>query len=165
MIEWSPQAAMALQPARKMFAIRFNRARRNWRWLAALPLVLCVSGCGLIYGGASKLKTTDMAHSLKAGESSLQVHNKWGEPDLRTDVNSNTEIWSYAERPNSNDITATLFYTSVKPGDQSKFLDLKFVNGKLVAWNHATHTMPAKQGSGFSYGLGPGGAVSAVKHY
>ncbi|MGH7918221.1 MAG: hypothetical protein ACREQE_12180 [Candidatus Binataceae bacterium] len=124
-----------------------------------------LSGCGVIYTAGSRLKTADMAHSLKVDETSLRVHKKWGEPDLRTNVNSDTEIWSYAERPNSDDITATLFYTSVKPGDQSKFLDLKFVNGRLKSWKTAIRTMPAKQGSGFSYGLGPGGAVSAVKHY
>ncbi|MGH8011654.1 MAG: hypothetical protein ACREQ4_04035 [Candidatus Binataceae bacterium] len=127
--------------------------------------LLFLGGCGVVYTAGTRIKTADMAHSLKVGESSLQVHKKWGEPDLRTYAKNNTEIWSYAERPNSDDITATLFYTSVKPGDQSKFLDLKFVNGRLDSWKTATRTMPAKQGSGFSYGFGPGGAVSAVKHY
>ena len=65
----------------------------------------------------------------------------------------------------NKDIAATIFYTSTKSGDEGKFLDLKFLDGKLVSWAENEHTMPAKQGAGFSYGFGPGGAVSPVQHY
>ncbi len=123
------------------------------------------SGCGLFYDAGSRIKTSHMSHNLKPGETALEVHRQWGEPDLRTDIGRNEEIWSYARRPNSNDLTATLFYTSTKPGDESKFLDLKFVNSALVSWNDAIHTMPAKQGAGFSYGLGPGGTASPLIKY
>jgi hypothetical protein len=84
---------------------------------------------------------------------------------LRKNLSTNTEVWSYVTRPNTNDIAATIFYTSTKAGDNSKFLDLKFVDSKLVSWSEAEHTVPAKQGSGFSYGLGPGGGVSPISHY
>lgn len=126
---------------------------------------LALAGCGLIYDAGARVKTHRMAKELKPGESSLEVHRDWGEPDLRTDINSHTEMWSYAAHPNTNDLTASVFYTSVKPGDSGKFLDLKFVDGKLVSWNEADHTAPAKAGSGFSYGVGPGGGISNVTHY
>lgn len=135
----------------------------NLRPILAVTIVL--SGCGLIYDAGAHVKTSHMQQSLKAGETSLTVHQDWGEPDLRHDLGDHTEVWSYASRPNSNDLTATLLYTSTKPGDSGKFLDLKFVDGKLVSWAEAEHTVPAKQGSGFSYGLGPGGGVSPVSHY
>lgn len=106
-----------------------------------------------------------MLKSLKTGESSLAVHNRFGEPDMRQYVGTNSEIWSYAVNPNSNDVAATLLYTSVKPGDSGTFLDLKFLDGALVSWNKAKHTVPAKQGSGFGYGVGPGGGVSNVSHF
>ena len=72
---------------------------------------------------------------------------------------------SYAISSFYNDIAATVIYTSTKSGDEGKFLDLKFSDGKLVSWAENEHTMPAKQGAGFSYGFGPGGAVSPVQHY
>lgn len=106
-----------------------------------------------------------MSDSLKVGETTLQVHHQWGEPDIRKRLPGDTQIWSYASRPNSNDLTATLFYTSTKPGDKGKFLDLKFKDGKLVSWDEATHTMPAKQSGGFTYGFGPMGTTSSVSHY
>jgi hypothetical protein len=84
---------------------------------------------------------------------------------MRQYVGANTEIWSYAVNPNSNDIAATLLYTSIKPGDNGTFLDLKFTSGKLVSWNETVHTVPAKQGAGFGYGVGPGGGVSGVSHF
>ena len=126
---------------------------------------LCLGGCGLVYDAGARVKTYRMEDSLKQGENSLEVHQHWGEPDLRQDANPNTQIWSYAIRPNSNDITATLLYTSTKPGDKSKFLDLKFIDGKLVSWNEAEHTVPAKEGAGMTYGFGPGGGASRVSHY
>jgi hypothetical protein len=136
--------------------------------LVALVIASCmvsICGCGLAYQAGSRIKTSHMKDDLKVGETALQVHKDWGEPDLRKDLGQNGELWSYARRPNSNDIAATVFYTSTKSGDESKFLDLKFSNGKLLSWAENEHTMPAKQGAGFSYGFGPGGAVSPVQHY
>ena len=129
--------------------------------LAATPL----TACGLVYDASAGVRTSRMEKSLQAGESTLDVHQRWGEPDIRSSINSTTEVWSYVARPNSNDAAAALLYTSTKPGDSGKFLDLKFVDGKLVSWNTAEHTMPAKQGMGFSYGLGPVGGSAPVKHY
>ncbi len=122
-------------------------------------------GCGLFYGAGSELRTARMAHGLKAGETTLEVHNDWGEPDLRSDRDGQSEVWSYVARPNSNDVAATLLYTSTKPGDTDKFLDLKFIEGKLVSWNTVEHTMPPKKGTGFSYGLGASGGSGPVSHY
>jgi outer membrane protein assembly factor BamE (lipoprotein component of BamABCDE complex) len=137
-----------------------------FRLLPALALCAAtlLSGCGLAYNAGARVRTSRMLKNLKPGESSIQVHQDWGEPDLRENTGPHTEVWSYAAHPNTNDITATLLYTSTKPGDTGKFLDLKFIDGKLVSWNEAQHTIPAKQGSGFSYGVGPGG-VSNVSHY
>ena len=130
-----------------------------------LASATALGGCGLVYQAGTRVKTDRMIDNLKAGETTNQVHDKWGEPDLRKNVGGNSEVWSYARRANSNDITATLLYTSTKAGDKGKFLDLTFVGGKLVGWTEAIHTMPAKQGSGFSYGFGPGGAVAPISHY
>jgi hypothetical protein len=142
---------------------------RDWLTVvAAMVLTSCllsICGCGLAYQAGSRLKTSHMKDTLKHGETTIEVHNDWGEPDLRKDLSANSEIWSYARRPNSNDVAATIFYTSTKSGDESKFLDLKFTDGKLVSWSESERTMPAKQGAGFSYGFGPGGAVSPVQHY
>ena len=107
-----------------------------------------------------------MRNNLQVGQSSLEIHNQWGEPDIRTDLGDRTQLWSYAERPNSNDLTAALLYTAPKPGDKGKFLDLEIVDGKLVSWSEAEHTMPPKQGSAFSYGLtGIPPAGSPTMHY
>ena len=129
------------------------------------------AGCGIFYQAGREARTIHMRGALKAGETPLQVHNDWGEPEMRSSA-SEAEIWSYAERANTNDIAATLFYTSAKPGDEGKFLDLKFVGGKLVSWNETKHTLPAKEGAGFGYGFGPGygigpggGPISPVTHY
>ena len=127
--------------------------------------MVSICGCGLAYQAGSKIKTSRMKDQLKPGETTTQVHLDWGEPDLRKDLGKTGQLWSYASRANSNDIAATVFYTSAKSGDEGKFLDLKFLDGKLVSWAETEHTMPAKQGAGFSYGLGPGGAVSPVQHY
>jgi hypothetical protein len=142
---------------------------REWtvKVVALLLAVGTVSiyGCGLAYQAGSKIKTSRMKDKLKPGETTVQVHLDWGEPDLRKDLGKNGQLWSYASRANNKDIAATIFYTSAKSGDEGKFLDLKFLDGKLVSWAETEHTMPAKQGAGFSYGLGPGGAVSPVQHY
>jgi hypothetical protein len=136
---------------------------RIFSFFAVLAVV--ISGCGLAYDASTEVRASRMVRSLKPGESSVEIHHKWGEPDIRQYLGRDEEVWSYAVRPNSNDVAATLLYTSVKPGDNGNFLDLKFVDGKLVSWSKAEHTMPAKEGNGFSFGVGPGGAVSNVAHF
>jgi hypothetical protein len=142
---------------------------RDWFMVgAAAAIAACIvsiGGCGLFYQAGSRIKTSHMKAQLKVGESAIQVHQDWGEPDLRKNVGEHSELWSYASHPNNNDIAASVFYTSTKSGDEGKFLDLKFIDGKLVSWSESERTMPAKQGAGFSYGFGPGGAVSPVQHY
>ncbi|HLW71220.1 MAG TPA: hypothetical protein VKS22_11435 [Candidatus Binataceae bacterium] len=139
--------------------------RFKLRTLMVLAVVL-VAGCGVVYDAGSRAKAARMASTLKAGESTVQVHSDWGEPDMRTPLEQNSELWSYVSTPNSNDIAATLLYTSTKPGDTDKFLDLKFVDDKLVSWATVEHTMPAKKGAGFSYGFGTGGGGGTpITHY
>jgi hypothetical protein len=133
--------------------------------LVIATLLVTVTGCGLAYDASTHARASRMVRSLTAGESSLDVHQHWGEPDLRQYVGRDREVWSYAIQPNSNDVAATLLYTSIKPGDDGSFLDLKFTDGRLVSWNRAEHTVPAKQGAGFSFGVGPGGAVSNLAHF
>ncbi len=115
-----------------------------------VALALGLGGCGLAYQVGNKYRTNEMIKSLKVGETSIEVHNRWGEPDIRFYPNHHSEIWSYAIRANSNDLTATILYTAPKPGDRGTFLDLLFVNGTLVSWHKAVHTMPVKKGAGFS---------------
>jgi hypothetical protein len=110
-----------------------------------------------------------MAKSLYPGLTMADVHQMYGEPDIRAYPDQTTEIWSYAKHANTNDMTAAMLYTSAKEGDKGTFEDLKFVNGHLQSWSEAQHTMPAKEGSGFSVsaggaGVGPGG-VSPATHY
>ncbi len=97
-----------------------------------------------------------MSDSLQPGESSPYVHRRFGEPALRQYLPGNTEVWSYPYKPNSNDLTAQLLYTSTKDGDTGTFLDLKFVGGKLVSWMQAEHTMPPKDHTGLGIGIGGG---------
>jgi hypothetical protein len=117
---------------------------RSIIWLT-FALSLLSGGCGLFYQAGSRVKVDRMKDSLKPGESTLEVHEQWGEPDLRNESDPHTQIWSYVAHPNNNDVTATLLYTSTKPGDSGKFLDLKFVDSHLVSWTDATHTVPSKQ--------------------
>jgi hypothetical protein len=124
--------------------------------LATLALLVAVAGCGVAYQAGTRIKATRMSDSLKVGEPSPEVHHSWGEPDLRDYLPGDTEVWSYPYKPNSNDITAALLYTSSKDGDKGTFLDLKFVGGKLVSWQEAEHTMPAKGHTGISMGIGGG---------
>ncbi|HUY18352.1 MAG TPA: hypothetical protein VMV15_03920 [Candidatus Binataceae bacterium] len=131
----------------------------------ALGLSLWLVGCGVAYQAGTEIKTSHMRDSLHAGESMHAVRDRFGEPDIRTDTGSDGEVWSYASRANSNDLAATLFYTSAKSGDKGHFLDLKFVNGKLVSWNNADHTMPAKRGTGINYGFTAGPASQPVSHF
>jgi hypothetical protein len=130
----------------------------------AMAVALVTTGCGVAYQVGTKYRAHSMKDSLKVGESSLAIHKEWGEPDIRTNIGTDGQVWSYAERANANDVAATIFYTSAKEGDRGKFLDLKFVDGKLESWADAEHTMPSKQGTGFSYGL-PVNTSSGISHY
>ncbi len=138
---------------------------RGTMFLALAISAVALSGCGLAYDASTHVRASRMERTLKPGQSSLEVHQSWGEPDLRQYLGRSEQVWSYAIQPNNNDVAATLLYTSVKAGDNGRFLDLKFVNGKLVSWSKAEHTIPAKQGSGFSFGVGPGGGVSNLAHF
>ena len=120
----------------------------------AISLFITASGCGVFYQAGTRIKAAHMSDELKLGESMTEIHNKFGEPSIREYPNDTTEVWSYADKPNSNDITAALLYTSTKEGDRGTFLDLKFVNGQLVEWKEAEHTMPPKQRGGFGAGMG-----------
>jgi hypothetical protein len=127
-------------------------------------LLTVPAGCGLFYQAASGYRANKMEKTLKPGMSSSEVHQMWGEPDIRNYVDQKIAIWSYAKHANSSDVTAAVLYTSAKEGDKGSFLDLKFDDGKLVSWNEATHTMPKKEGSGFSAGFG-GASQSGSVHY
>jgi hypothetical protein len=122
--------------------------------LCAALMTSAMAGCGVLYQAGTRYRASRISDSLKPGEPMAQVHQQWGEPDLRTYPDDTTEIWSYPYKPNTNDIAAALLYTSSKEGDQGTFLDLKFVNGKLVSWDEKSHTMPAKERSGFGTSLG-----------
>jgi hypothetical protein len=119
-------------------------------------IAVAVAGCGVAYQAGTRIKATRMSDTLQVGQTSPQVHHSWGEPDLRTYLPGDTEVWSYPYKPNSNDVVAALMYTSSKDGDKGTFLDLKFVGGKLVSWQEAEHTMPAKGHTGIGLGVGGG---------
>ncbi len=130
--------------------------------IAAAPIY----GCGLFYQAGARVKASRMTGNLKIGESMVEVHKKYGEPDIHTFLNDDVEVWSYASKPNSNDLTAALLYTQVKEGDRGTFIDLKFQGGKLVSWAEVQHTMPSKEGGGFSAGMGaPKLAPPGGNHY
>jgi hypothetical protein len=131
---------------------------------STLAISITLTACGALYQAHTAFRTSRMLRSLEPGQTALDVHNRWGEPDIRNYVDSRIEIWSYAERPNTNDVTAELLYTAPKEGDQGRFLDLKFIDGKLSSWAEEDHRMPPKEGSGFSYGVG-GGPVGGPVHY
>ena len=132
----------------------------------AIALLATAQGCGLFYQAGIRMKTGRMADQLQVGETMVEVHDKYGEPDMHHYLSETSQIWSYPYKPNSNDIVATLVYTSSKEGDEGTFLDLKFVNGKLVEWTEAKHTLPSKEMSGFGAGIG-GPAVQSPSgnHY
>jgi hypothetical protein len=132
-----------------------------------LSLAFALGGCGVAYQASTEVRASRMQRNLKVGESTVDVHQQWGEPDLRSEADQDTEIWSYAKRSNTNDIAATLLYTNTKEGDRGEFVDLTFVDGKLASWKQATHTMPSKTGGpGLSFGIsGPGSAVGNQRHY
>ncbi len=134
--------------------------------LPAVSLALVFwAGCGLVYQASSGYRAHKMSEELKAGQTMPEVRDKWGEPDLHTYPDSRTEVWSYAIHANTNDVTAMLLYTSTKEGDTGSFLDLRFTGGKLVSWGQARHTMPPKEGPGFSAGLANPGFYPDTAHY
>lgn len=127
----------------------------------ALALACLTLGCGAAYQAGTRIRAHRMSESLQPGQSTVAIHGQWGEPDIRRDLDPQTQVWSYAERPNSNDIVAKLLYTAPKEGDAGTFLDLVFVGGKLKTWREAEHTMQPKQRGNFSYSVGlPGGNAS-----
>jgi hypothetical protein len=138
--------------------------RKPYARAVLLVIFGLVAGCGLAYQAGSEYRASKMEKTLKPGMSSAEVHQSWGEPDIRNYVDQHTEIWSYAKRANSNDVTASVLYTSAKEGDQGTFLDLKFNDGNLVSWKEAQHTMPKKEGGGFNAGFG-GSPQSGTAHY
>jgi hypothetical protein len=124
--------------------------------IVAVATVGVTSGCGVVYQAGTRIKAAHIADSLHVGQSALELHRRFGEPDIRQYLPGDTEVWSYPSKPNSNDLTAALLYTSTKDGDKGTFLDLKFVGGKLVSWTEAEHTMPAKGHTGIGMGIGGG---------
>src|SRR5258708_15306338 len=108
-------------------------------FLGTIPIS---GGCGLVYQAGSAYRANKMEKTLSPGLTIAEVHNSWGEPDIRTYVDAHSEVWSYAKHANSDDVTATLLYTSAKEGDQGPFLDLKFNDGRLVSCSEAHNTMP-----------------------
>jgi hypothetical protein len=111
-------------------------------------------GCGAAYQASTEIRSHRMTESLKAGQTMPEVRQEYGQPDIIADQDQDTEVWSYAKRPNTNDVAATLLYTQAKEGDSGEFLDLRFVNGKLVSWSEQQHTMPAKrQNFGIGFGV------------
>ena len=129
-----------------------------------LLMVITAGGCGLFYQAASGYRANQMEKRLQPGMMMPEVHQMWGEPDIRNFVDAHTEVWSYAKHANNRDVTAAMLYTSAKEGDQGSFVDLKFIDGKLIAWDEATHTMPAKESGGIGLGLG-GAPQSGTVHY
>ncbi len=163
-------ATLTRRGGAKRIRAMLGRAIISWLVLGVFATA-SASGCGLFYQAGKRMKVSRMSGELRQGDSMAEIHNRFGEPDLRQYPNEMTEIWSYAYKPNTNDITATLLYTSTKEGDQSTFLDLKFVNGRLVSWTEAEHMMPAKERSGFAAGIGappisgPGPSNGPITHY
>jgi hypothetical protein len=122
------------------------------------------AGCGAAYQASTQIRSHRMLDSLKAGQTMPEVRQDWGQPDIITDQDQNTEVWSYASRANTNDIAATILYTAAKAGDTGQFLDLRFVDGKLVSWSKQQHTMPVKHQS-FGIGFGGVGSPHDATHF
>lgn len=137
--------------------------RLRHKTASALMLAMLALGCGAVYQAGTRIRAHRMSEALQPGQSAIQIHDRWGEPDIRRNQDSRTEVWSYADHPNSNDMVAALLYTAPKESDAGLFLDLVFVDGKLTTWHQAEHTMPPKQPGKFGYSIGvPGGNSS---HY
>jgi outer membrane protein assembly factor BamE (lipoprotein component of BamABCDE complex) len=132
-----------------------------WIVIRKLCALFCIfaftlAGCGAAYQASTRIRTSRMEDSLKAGQTMPEVRQQWGTPEIITDQDPDTETWSYASRANTNDIAATLLYTAAKEGDSGEFLDLRFVNGKLVSWSKQEHTMPSKHVTlGIGFGTAP----------
>lgn len=109
-----------------------------------LLLYAAIAGCGAAYQASTEIRAHEMSDSLKTGQTMPEVRQEFGSPDIVTDPDRNTEIWSYASRPNSNNIAVALLYTAAMAGETGHFIDLRFVDGKLVSWSKQQHTMPAK---------------------
>lgn len=137
------------------------------RWIVSyLCLAVLLPACGAAYQAGTQIRTRHMEQQLKPGMSSVDIRNKWGEPDIRRDVGKTTEIWSYAKHANSNDIAAQVFYTSTKEGDRGTFLDLEFDDGTLQSWHEAVHTMEPKEAGSFGYSIGlPSTSTTGSTHY
>jgi len=126
--------------------------------------LLLMSGCGAAYQASTEIRAHRMEDSLQPGESMNAVRDKWGIPDLTTHEAHGAEVWSYAQRANTNDIAASLFYTGAKEGDTGNFLDLHFVNGALVSWDKKKHVMPTKARASFGFTMGQM-PQSGVSHF
>ena len=128
---------------------------------AALIFTLAaICGCGAVYQAGTEVRAHHMLNSLEVGQSATDIHQKWGQPDMITDGSDGSQVWSYAERANSDDIAASLLYTSAKEGDAGTFVDLVMADGKLKSWTEAQHRLPQKKGTAFGYSIGAGpGAV------
>src|SRR5208282_3502472 len=64
--------------------------------IAIASMTAVASGCGVAYQAGTRIKVTRMSDSLAVGQTSPEVHHAWGEPDLRTYLPGDTEVWSYA---------------------------------------------------------------------
>src|SRR5262245_59440673 len=106
-------------------------------------LYAALAGCGAAYQASTEIRADRMMESLKAGQAMPEVRQEFGLPDITTHQDQNLEKWSYASRPNRNDIAAALLYAGA--GDSGQFVDLRFVYSKLVSWRKQEHTMPPKQ--------------------
>jgi hypothetical protein len=135
--------------------------------MLALAVSISASGCGAVYQTGTHVRAYRMAKTLQPGQSTVEVRNHWGEPDIRHDSNPTTQVWSYAKRANSNDVVATVVYTAAKEGDKGTFLDLEFVDSKLTTWREAEHTMPTKEKQIYGVGIGMGSSNpgSSSTHY
>jgi len=125
---------------------------------ALVALAATALGCGALYQAGTRVRGHRMLGSLAAGQTAAEIRGQWGQPDIISDAANGGQVWSYAERPNSDDIAASLLYTSAKEGDKGTFIDLQMVAGKLQSWSEAEHRMPAKKGTAFGYSIGAGPA-------
>jgi hypothetical protein len=122
--------------------------------IALLAITAC--GCGAVYQAGTQVRAHHMLNTLEVGQTATELHQKWGQPDIITDAADGSQTWSYAERPNSDDVAASLFYTSAKEGDAGTFVDLQMADGKLKSWTEAQHRIPNKKGTAFGYSIGAG---------
>ncbi len=127
---------------------------------ALVALAATALGCGALYQAGTRLRGHRMLNSLQAGQTATEIRTQWGQPDIISDTANGGQLWSYAKRANSDDITASLLYTSAKEGDKGTFIDLQMVDGKLQSWSEAEHRMPAKKGTAFGYSIGAGPAAT-----